>query len=70
MDREELLDSDRRLIVSESAHGNNSFDEWLMRFHGTVIQPPQRNSYTQLDDFTEWRISEVFKGNPREFLIR
>ena len=64
------LDTDRRLIVSESAHGNDSFDEWLMRFHGTVIKPPQRNSYTPLDDFTEWHISEVFKGNPREFIIR
>jgi len=64
------LDPDRRLIVSENAHGNDSFDQWLMRFHGTVIQPPQRNSYTPLDDFTEWHINEVFKGNPREFIIR
>ena len=63
------LDTDRRLIVSESAHGNESFDEWLMRFHGTVIHSPQRNSYTPLDDFTEWHISEVFKGNPRELVI-
>lgn len=63
------LDPMRRLIVSESAHGNAGFDEWLMRFHGNVIKPPQRSSYTPLDDFTEWHISEVFKGNPREFVI-
>ena len=64
------LDPERRLIVSESAHGNEGFDEWLMRFHGTVIQLPQRSSYTPLNDYTEWHISEVFKGNPRELVIR
>ena len=63
------INPERKLIVSESAHGNEGFDEWLMRFHGTVIKPPQRSSYTPLDDFTEWHISEVFKGNPRELVI-
>ncbi len=63
------LNPERRLIVSDSAHGNEGFEEWLMRFHGTVIKPPQRSSYTPLDDFTEWHISEVFKGKPRELII-
>ena len=64
------LDNERKLIVSENAHGNIGFDEWLMRFHGNEIQPPQRSSYMPRNDFTQWHINEVFKGNPREFVIR
>ncbi len=64
------LNNDRKLIVSENAYGNKGFDEWLMRFHGTTIHPPQRSSYLPNGDFTQWHINEVFKGNPREFLIR
>jgi putative restriction endonuclease len=63
------IDYDRKLIVSENAYGNKGFDEWLMRFHGNEIQPPQRSSYLPNGDFTQWHINEVFKGSPREFIL-
>ena len=61
------LDRDRRLLVSENAHGDTGFKEWLMRYHGNLIKPPQRTAYYPQAVFTEWHISEVFRGRPREY---
>lgn len=60
------LDNQRRLLVSENAHGSKGFDNWLMQYHGVLIKEPLRNSYKPCGEFTEWHINEVFRGNPRE----
>ncbi|MBD3278794.1 MAG: restriction endonuclease [Candidatus Aegiribacteria sp.] len=64
------LDSERKLLVSENAHGDRGFEEWLMRYHGNRIKSPQRSSYYPDRDYTEWHISEVFRGRPREFSLQ
>ena len=61
------LDQERRVLVSENAHGGSGFEEWLMNYHGKHIKPPQRTSYYPQSEFTEWHVSEVFRGRPREY---
>ncbi len=60
------LDTERRLIVSESAHGSRGFDSWLMQYHGELIKKPLRSSFRPDGEFTEWHVREVFRGYPRE----
>ena len=54
------------VAVSDKAHGNFGFDEWLMRYHGKAIQAPQRKIYYPQEEFVEWHVREVFKGSPRD----
>jgi putative restriction endonuclease len=55
------------VAVSDKAHGNFGFDEWLLRYHGKTIQSPQRKIYYPQVEFVEWHVQEVFKGTPRDF---
>ena len=61
------LNEKRILLVSENAHGNESFKDHLLKYHGSRINYPQRSSYYPECEFTEWHISEVFRGRPREY---
>ncbi len=54
-----------RLLVSERVHGTGGLDEWLLRYHGTPVQQPQRTSYHLEPAFLSWHVREVFKGPER-----
>ena len=60
------LSQQRRILVSDDAHGSVGFEEWLMRFHGEEINFPQRQSYYPHESFIDWHIREVFQGDYRE----
>lgn len=62
------INNERRMIVSQDAHGTNGFDEWLMRYHGNEIFKPIETSYYPKDDFIYWHVKEVFKG-PERYVI-
>lgn len=60
------INPERVLLVSEQAHGQQGFDEWLLKFHGQSIRPPQRESYLPEGAYLDWHQREVFKRPPRE----
>ena len=60
------LSQQRKILVSDDAHGSVGFEEWLMRFHGEEINFPQRQSYYPHESFIDWHIREVFQGDYRE----
>lgn len=57
---------DRVVVISEQAHGNESFERWLLDFHGKPVRSPQRRSYMPSERFLTWHEREVFKRPPRE----
>ena len=59
------INPDRIVIVSEEAHGNQGFEDWLMKFHGNEIQHPVHPDYVPQPNFTHWHVKEVFKGDGR-----
>lgn len=54
--------------VAETAHGTEGFDEWLMRYHGKEIRPPQSPLYRPKDAYINWHLREVFRG-PARYLV-
>jgi putative restriction endonuclease len=54
--------------VAETAHGTEGFDEWLMRYHGKEIRPPQSPLYRPKDTYIKWHLREVFRG-PARYLV-
>jgi len=60
------LSEDLKIMVSDRVHGNEGFQEWLMRFHGKNLRSPQRTTYLPDQTFRKWHIKEVFKGEFRE----
>lgn len=59
------INNERRMIVSQNAHGTNGFDEWLLRYHGSVIKEPIEIIYQPKLNFIHWHVKEVFKGPER-----
>lgn len=55
------------ILVSDNAHGTNGFQEWLMKYHGKRLRPPQNHIYLPRDKFVEWHVKEVFQGDYRAF---
>jgi len=51
-----------RLVVSEEAYGTAGFEEWLLRYHGERLRPPQGPHYYPEARFTEWHVREVFRA--------
>jgi putative restriction endonuclease len=49
------------LLVSEQANGTTGFQEFILRYHGTPVRPPQRPEYRPRADFVGWHAKEVFK---------
>jgi putative restriction endonuclease len=62
------IHADRVLLVSEQAHGQRGLDEWLLKFHGRPIRPPQRAAYLPGERYLAWHEREVFKRPPRELI--
>jgi putative restriction endonuclease len=61
---------ERRVLVSEHAHGTSGFDEWLMAFHGRPMRVPQRPDYQPRDEFLKWHAREVFRSPSRYLEVR
>ncbi|WP_102027756.1 phosphorothioated DNA-binding restriction endonuclease [Salirhabdus sp. Marseille-P4669] len=62
------INNDRRMIVSQDAHGTHGFEEWLMRYHGEVIREPIEHLYQPSESYIHWHVKEVFKG-PERYII-
>ena len=63
------LSNNMIFLVSDNANGTAGFSEWLMKFHGNTLRKPQRTAYTPNTEFTTWHLSEVFRGEVREYQI-
>lgn len=59
------INRSKEIIVSEEAHGTSGFDEWLMRFHGTMVRSPIHPEYQPNYSYINWHIKEVFRGPGR-----
>ncbi|WP_034761756.1 phosphorothioated DNA-binding restriction endonuclease [Rossellomorea vietnamensis] len=53
---------ERRMVISQDAHGSNGFEEWLMRFNGQLVREPIQSYYYPDQSFLHWHVREVFKG--------
>ncbi|MGN8845336.1 phosphorothioated DNA-binding restriction endonuclease [Niallia sp. HCP3S3_B10] len=56
------LSPERKMIVSQDAHGTHGFDEWLMRYNGEAIREPIQSYYYPDHSFLKWHVNEVFRG--------
>ncbi|MGD6796063.1 phosphorothioated DNA-binding restriction endonuclease [Metabacillus indicus] len=56
------LTNERKLIVSQDAHGTHGFNEWLMNFQGKNIREPIQSYYYPNQSFINWHVKEVFRG--------
>lgn len=54
-----------QFLVSEAAHGSTGLEEWLLRYHGKELRPPQSPLYLPSDTYVSWHVREVFKGSAR-----
>ncbi|KND60278.1 hypothetical protein BVER_05019 [Candidatus Burkholderia verschuerenii] len=59
------LGDDRRVLVSEQAHGSQRFEEILLRHHGGQVNAPVRKEHHPAAPFVEWHRAQVFKGEAR-----
>lgn len=59
------LGDDRRVLVSEQAHGSQRFDEILLRHHGGQLNAPVRKEHHPEQRFVDWHRDQVFKGAAR-----
>ena len=50
------------MLVSDKANGTESFEQWLMKYHGEKIRFPQRVRYQPDLIFVSWHTNEVFQG--------
>lgn len=53
---------ERRMVVSQDAHGSMGFEEWLLRFNGLAVREPIQSYYYPDSSFLHWHVREVFKG--------
>jgi putative restriction endonuclease len=56
------LTPERKMVVSQDAHGTHGFEEWLMRFNGKLVREPIQSYYYPDHSFLDWHVREVFKG--------
>ncbi len=54
------------MLVSDKANGTDSFEQWLMKYHGETIRFPQRVRYQPDLNFVSWHTNEVFQGEYRD----
>ena len=59
------LSDERQILVSDQAYGYGSTDDWMIRFHGSFLAPPQNPNDLPRSGFLDWHRREVFKGAPR-----
>jgi len=62
-DRGAFTITDNMIVkVSDMAHGDVGFKEWLLYFHDQEIKYPQRPTYYPQSSYVQWHLREVFKG--------
>lgn len=59
------LGDERRVLVSEEAHGTDQFDHILLRHHGNRLNAPVRAEHHPSTQFVDWHRSQVFRGQAR-----
>ncbi|MBW4081277.1 phosphorothioated DNA-binding restriction endonuclease [Paenibacillus sp. S150] len=59
------INEERKMIVAETAHGSQGFEEWLMRYHDKVIKAPIHPGYQPKSHYIDWHMREVFRGPGR-----
>ena len=60
------LSEENIVLVSDKANGTESFEQWLMQYHGERIRFPQRVRYKPDLSFVSWHTNEVFQGEYRD----
>lgn len=56
------LSEERRMLVSQDAHGTHGFEEWLMEFNGKPVREPIQAYYYPKQSYLNWHVKEVFRG--------
>jgi predicted restriction endonuclease len=59
------LADDRRVLVSEEAHGSRQFEQILFRHHGGQLNAPVQQEHHPSHSFVAWHRDQVFRGRPR-----
>jgi len=59
------LADDRRVLVSEEAHGSRQFEQILLRHHGGQLNAPVQREHHPSHSFVAWHRDQVFRGRPR-----
>jgi len=59
------LSDDRRILVSQQVRGSHGIDEWLLRFLGKPVRPPQQGEPVPATQNVDWHRKEVFRGPAR-----
>jgi putative restriction endonuclease len=54
-----------RVVVSESAVGDQAFEELMLQYNGKELHKPIRPNYYPKDEYLHWHETEVFKGPGR-----
>ena len=60
------LSKQLQIMVSDEAYGSAGFQEWLMGYHGEMLNFPQRKSYCPNERYIDWHVREVSQGECRE----
>ncbi|MDN4525952.1 phosphorothioated DNA-binding restriction endonuclease [Fictibacillus fluitans] len=55
----------RKLIVSEFAHGNEGYRQWVLKYHDKEIREPINPNYFANQRYLEWHFREVFRSPGR-----
>ena len=61
------LNDEYQILVSQTSHGNESFDRWVLAFNGCHIREPQATDYLPGKKHIAWHRKEVFRDPSREF---
>ena len=56
------IDHNLQVMVSDWAHGGEGFEQWLANFDGRRILLPDRPQYRPGDNYIDWHLREVFRG--------
>jgi putative restriction endonuclease len=59
------FDDDRRILVSQHVRGSQRVDDWLYRFIGHPLRPPQPGETPPAVRNIRWHRSQVFRDPPR-----
>lgn len=59
------ISKEQKIIVSDRANGSKGFKEWLMDYHGKILNKPQSPSFYPKPKFVTWHVREVFQGESR-----
>jgi putative restriction endonuclease len=59
------LGDDRRILISQHVRGSHGVDEWLVRFTGQPVRPPQQGEPVPAADNINWHRAEVFRKPAR-----